>query len=87
MTRPFSGELLDVATAAALLGTTPKGVRARIARRTIPFKRLGGRLVFLRHELENFIETLDGCSVSEARANLERRTTYRGPHDDRSLTS
>ena len=78
MTRSFSGDLLDVATAAALLGTTPKGIRARIARRTIPFKRLGGRLVLLRHELENFVETLDGCSVSEARANLESRTTHKG---------
>ena len=78
MTRPFSGELLDVATAAALLGTTPKGIRARIARRTIPFKRLGGRLVFIRAELESFVENLDGCSVSEARANLESRTTHKG---------
>jgi hypothetical protein len=78
MTRSFSGELLDVTTAAGLLGTTPKGVRARIARRTIPFKKLGGRLVLLRHELETFIENLDGCSVDEARSNLENRTPHKG---------
>lgn len=78
MTRPFSGELLDVASAAALLGCTPKGIRARIARRTLPFKRLGGRIVFFRHELETFVENLDGCSPAEARANLESRTTHKG---------
>jgi hypothetical protein len=75
MTRSFSGELLDVTSAATLLGITQRGLRARIVRRTIPFKRLGGRLVFLRHELMTFVHALDGCTPSEARANLERRTT------------
>lgn len=72
-TRPFSGELLDVATAASLLGTTPKSLRARVARRCIPFRRLGGRIVFLRTELTEFLHTLDGCTPEEARANLENR--------------
>jgi excisionase family DNA binding protein len=73
MTRRFDGSLLDVKHAAQLLGTTPKSLRARIARRTIPFNRLGGRVLFLKDELTIFVQSLEGCSLEEALGNMENR--------------
>lgn len=68
-----TGEVLDVAAAASLLGTTEKTIRARVARRTIPSRRWGGRVVFLRRELLAFLQGLEGVDVREALANEQAR--------------
>jgi hypothetical protein len=44
-----------------------------VERRTIPFKRIGGRIVFLKTALEQWLSQLDGCSVEEALKNLAQR--------------
>ena len=71
--RRFNGQLLDIETASALLGCSQKTLRARVARCTIPFRRLGERIVFLRTELETFLSELPGVTVDEARENLAAR--------------
>ena len=76
--RQFNGELLDVRTAAALLGTSEKLVRSRVERRLIPFRRLGGRIVFLRDELTAYQQRLPGCGLDEALKNLAQRTEASG---------
>jgi len=60
----------DVSSAAVFLGMTEKAIRGRIARRQVPFKKLGGRIVFSRAELERYLEKLDGPTAMEAIANL-----------------
>lgn len=71
--RSFNGSLLDIAKASQLLGCSEKLLRARVARRLVPFRRFSGRIVFLRSELLAFIEQLDGCRPDEARANEAMR--------------
>lgn len=66
--RTINGVLLDVRGAAALLGVTEKTLRARIARHQVPFRVWGGRVVFVRAELERFLDKLPGCSLSETGA-------------------
>ena len=66
-------QVLSVAEAATLAGMTEKAIRQRIARRTLPFRKLGTRCIFLKHELEEFLTDLPGCSVEEARTNVARR--------------
>jgi hypothetical protein len=64
---------LDVRSAAALVGTTEKTLRAMIDRRLVPFRRLNSRIIFLRAELQQWLSTLDGCNVDEAQANMAAR--------------
>jgi len=71
--RRIDGLALDVRTGAAFLGATQKAVYGQVERRTIPFRRLGGRIVFLRSELEAWLETLPGVTLDEARMNQEAR--------------
>ena len=71
--RRIDGAALDVRGASAFYGGTEKQTRGLVDRRLIPFKRLGGRIVFLRAELETWLSGLDGCSIEEARTNLEAR--------------
>ena len=73
-TQTLPGEILDVSAAAVFLGISEKGVRARVARRMIPFKRWGGRVCFLRAELLDFLRSLDGCRVDEALQNGRERS-------------
>lgn len=68
--RTLSGEILDVTGAAAgFFGGSEKTVRSHVARRTIPFRRWGGRVVFLREELVAYFQALEGCGVEEALKN------------------
>jgi hypothetical protein len=75
MRRQFDGQLLlDVRGVALLLGTSERSVRARIGRKLLPYRKLSGRIVFLRSELEAFIADLPGVSVDEAKENLAIRS-------------
>ena len=71
--RAINGDLLDIASASQLLGCSQKMMRARLARRIVPFRKLGGRIVFRRAELEQFIDGLPGVTVAQAHANLAAR--------------
>ena len=71
--RRIAGEALDVRGAATLLGYTEKALRSRVDRRLIPFRRDGRRIVFLRAELLEWLDTLPGCTAAEALQNLEAR--------------
>ena len=72
--RTFDGALLDISTASQLVGCSERSLRARVARHTIPFRKLDSRVVFRRSELESFIADLPGVSIEEARANAKGRT-------------
>jgi hypothetical protein len=65
-------EWLDVTGATLITPWTEKAIRARVARRQIPFRRLGSRIIFHRAELIAFLEKLDGVGVGEALANATR---------------
>ena len=65
--------LLDVASAAHLLGCSERSLRARVARQLVPYRKLDCRVVFRRDELQQFIEDLPGCSLEAARANAAAR--------------
>ena len=71
--RTLNGAALDVRGVSIFYGGTEKLIRGLVERRLIPFKRLGGRIVFLRAELETWLANLPGCTADEAKANLEAR--------------
>jgi hypothetical protein len=71
--RRLNGSLLDVASMARELGVTEKGVRARVARGVVPFRRWSGRIVFLREDVEAYLRQLPGVTVDQALANLAAR--------------
>ncbi len=57
---------LDVAGAAVYLSMTEGAVYAAVARRQIPFRRLGRKLVFDAVELDTYMHGLEGVDVKEA---------------------
>ncbi len=71
--RSFNGLALDVRSCANLLGTTERAVRGMVSKRIIPHRRISSRLVFLRSEVEKWLENLSGCSLDEAEQNLALR--------------
>ncbi len=63
-----------MASAANTYGGSAKMCRGRVARRLVPFRRWGGRVIFLRSELDMFFaKSLGGCSIEEAIANDRTR--------------
>ena len=71
--RIMNGARLDLRSATVFLGGTEKQTRGMVARRLIPFRRLGGRIIFLRSELQAWLQNLPGCTLEEAQANQEAR--------------
>lgn len=81
--RTLNGALLDVHHAALFLGgstprdgkekTNEKQIRRLVARQLIPYRRIGARIMFLRHELEQWIEDLPGITLDEAHRNAAVR--------------
>jgi hypothetical protein len=67
-----AGQWTDVKGATTILGLTEKSVRARVARRQLPFRRDRGRITFNRAELVDFLAKLDGVGVGEALLNATR---------------
>jgi hypothetical protein len=63
--RTMSGAILDIGGLSADYGWSPRAIRGRVARRQIPFRKLGGRVVFIRAEIEKFFENLPGCKLDD----------------------
>ena len=71
--RRFDGEILDVAMQARGWGITEKALRSQVARKLIPYRRLGGRIVFLRDEVAAFLRQLPGVTAEQAIENIAAR--------------
>lgn len=72
--RRVTGVVLDVAGAAELLGVTEKVIRSRASRMLLPHRRWGGRLVFVKRELEEFFQSLPGCLKDAVLENIDARS-------------
>jgi hypothetical protein len=68
--RRLDGLVLDVSAMAEHFGDTEHGIRAKVARGTLPYRRLGGRVVFVREDVVAFLQRLPGISTDQALANL-----------------
>ena len=69
------GEALfyDVGQVAELLNCSQKAVRHKVARRLIPWQKIGKRLLFRKTELHTFLKNLPGVSLREAEQNRQDR--------------
>ena len=52
---------------AMFLGRTPKAIRKLVERGQLPHRRLGRRIIFVRAELEEFIQALPGMNIQDIR--------------------
>jgi excisionase family DNA binding protein len=57
---------LDAKGAAVYLGRTPGAIYELAAKRQIPHRRLGAKLVFDREALDAYMQGLEGVDVAEA---------------------
>ena len=64
----MSEKLLSVEDAAAMLGRTPHVVYRLVARRKIPYRKDGRRVLFIERELRAFIEALPGVTLEDLQA-------------------
>jgi excisionase family DNA binding protein len=59
--------ILSTTEAADLLRRSPAAVRNLVMRRAIPYRKPGGRLVFLKEELERWIRESPGVKIDDLR--------------------
>lgn len=69
MPAPRDRLVMSLKEYAEKMGVSEKAARQQVARRQIPFKKLGARVVISVAELELFLARLPGATVEEA---LER---------------
>ena len=58
-------ENLDVDGLAKIIHRTPKAIYRMVARRQLPYRKHGARLLFRRSEIEQLIENLPGVTLIE----------------------
>ena len=66
------GGLLEVKEGAAYINRKETWIRKRIERRTIPFRRIGGRIYLVPAELEAWRNSAPGVTAAEAIENANR---------------
>ena len=54
--RTINGIIKDLPSLSTLLGTSEKKVRSMVARQMLPYRKWGGRLIFLEQEIKEFLE-------------------------------
>ena len=59
---------LNTTECAKLISRTPGAVRNLVLRRAIPFRKPGGRLMFIRSEIQAWIEDADGLTFQAYKA-------------------
>lgn len=64
-------EFLPIDEAAALMGRTPHAVYRLVARRQLPFRKHGRRLVFKRSELLAFLDAWPGATLDQVQGRME----------------
>lgn len=69
----MTGKGMSVKQCAEWLGWTEKCLRGRLARHSIPHRKIGRNIILWQSELEAWRLKLPGCSVEEALANLRKR--------------
>ena len=61
--------LLDTKDVANLLNRSPGAVRNLVLRRKIPFRKVAGRLAFIKDEIEEWIAASPGIRLEELHAS------------------
>jgi len=59
--------MLDIHKAARICGRTPKAMRNLVARQRIPYRKVAGRVQFIRAELEEWLAGSPGVTLEELR--------------------
>ena len=77
--RRLDGEVMDIPALAAMIGGTEKCARARVARGLLPYRKWGGRVIFIKSEILSFLSKLEGVSVDQALTNVAARNGEKRP--------
>ena len=64
-----AGEILSTKQCAEFIGRTPGAVRNLVLRQAIPFRKPAGRLVFLKSEIEQWIDAAPGVTLDDLRGS------------------
>ena len=59
------GKYLGTKGCADYIRRSPGAVRNLVMRKAIPYRKLGGRLIFLRDEIDRWIENADGVTFED----------------------
>ena len=62
---PSDSGYLNTEQMAVFLGCSPGAVRNMVMRRKIPYRKAGGRLVFIRAEIDQWIQFSEGLTLEQ----------------------
>jgi predicted DNA-binding transcriptional regulator AlpA len=63
---------LTIKQTAELIGRSEAAIRNLCMRHKIPFRKAGGRLIFLTQEIQDWIEKAEGVTLEQ----IKNKTTY-----------
>ena len=63
-------QYMDTNECGEFLGRSPGAIRNLVLRRSIPFRKPGGRLLFIRSEIERWVEAAPGVKLQDIGGGL-----------------
>jgi hypothetical protein len=74
-------ELMSTTELSEFVKRTPGGIRNLVLRRRIPYRKVEGRLVFLRSEIEAWIENSPGNRLSQMTKKESYQEDFKNAHE------
>jgi predicted DNA-binding transcriptional regulator AlpA len=73
-------QYLDINELASYIKRSKGAIRNLILRRAIPYRKPAGRLIFLKKEIDQWVQTSPGKSFEEIKNDLGEEGTVRNTH-------
>lgn len=83
--KQFDGQYMNVDELASYIKRSKGAIRNLILRRAIPYRKPAGRLIFLKEEIDQWVQMAPGKSLEEIKNDLCEKETLRNTHAKSSI--
>jgi predicted DNA-binding transcriptional regulator AlpA len=83
--KEFDGQYMDIEELSSYLKRSKGAIRNLVLRRAIPYRKPAGRLIFLKEEIDQWVQMAPGKSLEEIKNDLCEKETLRNTHAKPSI--
>ena len=83
--KEFDGQYMDIEELSSYVKRSKGAIRNLVLRRAIPYRKPAGRLIFLKDEIDQWVQMAPGKTLEEIKNDLYEKETLRNTHAKSSI--
>jgi hypothetical protein len=83
--KEFDGQYMDIEEVSFYVKRSKGAIRNLVLRRAIPYRKPAGRLIFLKEEIDQWVQMAPGKKLEEIENDLCEKETLRNTHAKSSI--